>query len=179
MQRSALTVVISFMSLRRNIGAGRAAVLRRAADFMVTICGVQGKTGWVGLRYCCPCCGYVPFSEQGWFFLEGAGPYRLKSWGAMTQEQQHRWRRLENDPHHDVNMGEFFSAERSSGWVCGACGDEFPMNPQNAEDNPQMLLAVQKGPSREADMVFFQNPDAQRRGGKRRPGAQTGERAGG
>ena len=105
MRTSALTVVISLMSLRRNIGTGRAAILRQSADFMVTICGVPGKMGWVGLRYCCPWCGYVPFGEQGWFVLEGAGQFRLISLGALTHEQQQRWFRQENDPHHGMDLG--------------------------------------------------------------------------
>ena len=74
---------------------------------------------------------------------------------ADTQEQRQRWSQLENDPHHDEDVGEFFSTEKSSGWICAACGEEFPMTAQDAEVNPQMLLAVQQGPSKETDMVFF------------------------
>ena len=154
-QASALTIVIALTTLRRGIGVGRTEILKRSADFMITVCGAPGETGWMGLRFCCPWCGYVPVGEQGWFVLNGAGRCRLIPVEKLTAEQRQRWARIENDPNHNEDVEEFFSTEKSSGWICAACGDEFPMTAQDAEVNPQMLLAVQKGPNKDTDMIFY------------------------
>ena len=129
--------------------------LRRSADIMVTLCGTPGRTGWMGLRFCCPWCGFAPVGEQGWIVLDNAGPRRLIPMAHLTADQRKRWARLENDRNHREDVEEFFSTDKSSGWICAACGDEYPMAAQDTEAYPQMLLSVLRGPDKEADMVLY------------------------
>ena len=46
-QASALTIVISLTTLRHEVGAGRTEILKRSADFMITVCGsLEKPAGW-------------------------------------------------------------------------------------------------------------------------------------
>ena len=155
LQASAFMIVLAMADWRRRLGLGRAAAIRVSADFLVTIVGVPGRKGWVGLKYCCTACGFAPRMEMGWIRLKNTGQRQLIPFKDLPEELQRVWRDNEDVAVHNIDTNPFFSRERKTNWYCAACGEEFRRSRVAEGDNPSMLLMVQTTDDAATGMRFY------------------------